>query len=391
VAAATATHFDGALLTLLATAALALVATVLAGTSLTETAQAESCPDVEVPGPDGGTASSIETFNVTCEQATGMLERWIPDGFPQNQFDWFCAEQSEKEMLCSGGNGGGAPYFTFELWQESPEGGGPQGFAPGSFEVIPPPGPVTVAERLRPWTRFGMSEQQWRAMESSFVDQACDAWLPTIFGCTVVGLTLDSSGKVVPLEECAWRWQGPPDCAEPKVQQGGVGSAISRAITRLGGSSLATRLASLVGQVGATLPNSIRTQLMAWRALPSPARWLPVYPGKGPTSGTFMAGTTELGLVSGVNGPAQGIPLKTLGFNGYFRRHVEGHAAAYMRQNGIRDATVFINRLTPCEGTCLKVINSAGGWPRIRVALPKGYTLRVVTSDGKVWIFKGVS
>jgi hypothetical protein len=363
-------------LILLAAFALALAAVVLGGTSLTATAQAESCPDVEVPGPDGGTASDIETFNVGCSEATGLLQRWIPAGFPEDQLDWFCAEQAEDEWLCSGGNGQGAPYFTFTL-EDASEGGGGPAIDPsewGNFEVIARPGPPTAAERLRPWTRFGMSEQQWRAMERSFVDQACDGWLPTILGCTVAGLTLDAKGAIVPLE----------------AVQGGIGSGISRAVGRLAGIELAARLASAVGRAGATLPNAIRTRLMAWRALPSPAGRLPAYAG-GKTSGVFMSGATEFDLLSGVKGPAQSFPTGTPGFNGYFRRHVEGHAAAYMRQEGIKDATVFINRTTPCGGTCLKAIKSAGGFPRIRVALPKGYTLRVVTSDGQVLIFKGVS
>jgi hypothetical protein len=91
--------------------AVALAALAQAG-PLTERADAAACAKVHVRGE--GTASHIRTHNVSCRNARTKLRRWMKTRFPRNQFGWYCA-MSRPRKLCSGGNGMGAPYFTFRL------------------------------------------------------------------------------------------------------------------------------------------------------------------------------------------------------------------------------------------------------------------------------------
>jgi hypothetical protein len=90
---------------------LAFVALVQAG-PLTERADAAACEQVDVRGE--GTATHIRTRNVSCRPARAKLRRWMETRFPRNQLGWYCA-MSRPRKLCSGGNGMGAPYFTFRL------------------------------------------------------------------------------------------------------------------------------------------------------------------------------------------------------------------------------------------------------------------------------------
>lgn len=91
--------------------ALALAALVQAG-PLSERADAAACANVHVRGE--GTANHIRTHNVSCSNARTKLRRWMKTRFPRNQLGWYCA-MSRPRKLCSGGNGMGAPYFTFRL------------------------------------------------------------------------------------------------------------------------------------------------------------------------------------------------------------------------------------------------------------------------------------
>jgi SCP1.201-like deaminase len=86
-------------------------------------------------------------------------------------------------------------------------------------------------------------------------------------------------------------------------------------------------------------------------------------------------------LRSGWQGPASDIPRGTSGFDIVTRTHVEGHAAAVMRQNGLTDATVYINNPVICD-SCMNNL------PRM---LPSGSRLTVVTPDGAAVTFTGGS
>jgi hypothetical protein len=73
--------------------------------------------------------------------------------------------------------------------------------------------------------------------------------------------------------------------------------------------------------------------------------------------------------------------LETDGFDGVTRLHVEGHAAALMREQGITEGTLYINNPEICV-SCMKLL------PEM---LPPGAKLRVVLPDGTVKEFRGTN
>lgn len=100
----------------------------------------------------------------------------------------------------------------------------------------------------------------------------------------------------------------------------------------------------------------------------------------GKTAGVLR--TSELGdvaLVSGRAGPAASIPRGTRGFDGYTKTHVEGHAAALMRQHGISEATLYINNPDICSA-CTKLLSRM---------LPDGARVTIVTPTQTV-VFTGL-
>jgi hypothetical protein len=107
---------------------------------------------------------------------------------------------------------------------------------------------------------------------------------------------------------------------------------------------------------------------------------LPVYGTRGrATSGTLVTPDGEAYLVSG-KGPGQSIP----GFEDYaINKHVEAHAAAIMRSEGIESAELFINKPEgPCTG-------GAGCSDLLRDMLPTGYVLKVHWPNGGYEWFTG--
>ncbi len=110
----------------------------------------------------------------------------------------------------------------------------------------------------------------------------------------------------------------------------------------------------------------------------------PPHPG-GKTSGVLhVPGRAPVPLISGVKGPSEAVRGKGLpGFNGNQLMHVEGHAAAFMRTNGVQEAVLDISKV-PCR-------KGAGGGcngllPRM---LPPGSTLRVRGPGGYDTVFTG--
>jgi hypothetical protein len=126
--------------------------------------------------------------------------------------------------------------------------------------------------------------------------------------------------------------------------------------------------------------------MSAGEGSPKPAFMNPVERGRLPaysetqpkTVGRLHAdGRDPIDLKSGVEGPSQAVRGKGLpGFNGNQLMHVEGHAAGYMRTNGIAEADLEINRI-PCT------VGSGGGCegnlPRM---LPEGARLNVYGPEG---------
>jgi RHS repeat-associated protein len=108
------------------------------------------------------------------------------------------------------------------------------------------------------------------------------------------------------------------------------------------------------------------------------------YPRTGrPTSGVLCYKGNYIPFRSGNQGPAARLPrgpgMRGSGFDAYTRTHVEGNAAAFMRQQGIPSATLNINNPEICSQCELNL-------PRM---LPPGASLRVVLPDGTVAQFVG--
>ena len=68
-----------------------------------------------------------------------------------------------------------------------------------------------------------------------------------------------------------------------------------------------------------------------------------------------------------------------LAFNGYTKTHVEGHAAALMRQQGLTEGTLYLNRDSPCD-RCIELL------PRM---LAPGTRLNIILADRNVMTFVG--
>jgi hypothetical protein len=100
----------------------------------------------------------------------------------------------------------------------------------------------------------------------------------------------------------------------------------------------------------------------------------------GQTAGVLQTpGRADIQLVSGTGGPASRMPADAPGFNMVRRTHVEGHAAARMRELGINRATLYINNPEICPG-CMTYLSRM---------LPPGATLNVVLPNGTVVPFIG--
>ncbi len=91
-------------------------------------------------------------------------------------------------------------------------------------------------------------------------------------------------------------------------------------------------------------------------------------------------GRWQAALESGWEGPAASMPRGTSGYDLITRTHVEGHAAAWMSQNGVTDATLYINNPVICS-SCSRLL------PRM---LPSGSNLTVVTPTGVGTTFTGI-
>ncbi len=112
---------------------------------------------------------------------------------------------------------------------------------------------------------------------------------------------------------------------------------------------------------------------------PQPPQLAPFKEG-GKTSGIFQSGDFIQELQSGYDGPALAMPRGSSGFNLWTLSHVEGHAAALMRQRGITEGTLEINNPNICD-SCTELL------PKM---LPPGITLNIVLPDVTVKTFRGL-
>ena len=64
----------------------------------------------------GKLANGIQASNMGCDSVRNKLRRWLRRAsLPRNPYGWYCDRNGNGRRLCAGGNGGGAPYFTFRL------------------------------------------------------------------------------------------------------------------------------------------------------------------------------------------------------------------------------------------------------------------------------------
>ena len=108
---------------------------------------------------------------------------------------------------------------------------------------------------------------------------------------------------------------------------------------------------------------------------------LPPYAGD-KTSGVLRTAAGDIALTSGYKGPSAAMPRGTPGMNGNIKSHVEAHAASIMRQQGLQEATLYINRV-PCSGS-----NGCGAM--LSRMLPEGARLRVIGPNGYDQVFVGL-
>ena len=120
------------------------------------------------------------------------------------------------------------------------------------------------------------------------------------------------------------------------------------------------------------------TPRLAAKGIDDLAKRVPPYAG-GKTQGALDVGGRQIDLISGRAGPAASIPKGTPGFDAYLRTHVEGHAAAILRQQGGGRARLAINQV-PCP-------NCHRNLPH---ALPEGAELEVVGPNGFRRIYRGL-
>jgi hypothetical protein len=115
------------------------------------------------------------------------------------------------------------------------------------------------------------------------------------------------------------------------------------------------------------------TEVGAGRGGGGGAPELPSFRANGPTAGVLRSPGKDTELVSGEGGPASRMPAGSRGFDGYTMEHVEGHAAATMRELKIQEGTLYINHPNgPCPN-CDSLLNRM---------LPSGARLEVVWPRG---------
>ena len=114
--------------------------------------------------------------------------------------------------------------------------------------------------------------------------------------------------------------------------------------------------------------------------LPAEGLSLPAFKAAGKTAGVLSTARGNTALLSGWAGPSSAMAPGSPGFDIVTRTHVEGHAAALMRQLGVAAGTLHINNTTICT-SCTRLL------PRM---LAPGSTLNVVLPNGIVVPFMGI-
>jgi len=112
-------------------------------------------------------------------------------------------------------------------------------------------------------------------------------------------------------------------------------------------------------------------------------RVLPAFREGGKAEGILRVGKEDVHLKSGYEGPAKELPRPRPGMHNRIASHVEAHAAAIMRTQGIKKATLYINRI-PCTDA-----RPPGCHLMLNRMLPEGSQLTVHGPDGFKWVYRG--
>ena len=110
-----------------------------------------------------------------------------------------------------------------------------------------------------------------------------------------------------------------------------------------------------------------------------PPQLAPYVPGEKTSGILYTPGGSPIPLQSGYAGPAAAMQ-GTAGYDRYTLSHVEGHAAALMRQEGITEGTLYINNRKICS-SCQRLLPTM---------LAPGTTLNVVLPDNTIVQFTGI-
>jgi hypothetical protein len=148
-----------------------------------------------------------------------------------------------------------------------------------------------------------------------------------------------------PVVPAAMVW---PPWKKPEILEGGGGGGVPR------------------GTLELPFPGGLPSQLAPYRS--------------GKTSGIFVSPNgAAIPLHSGYDGP--GADMEEGSFDLLTMSHVEGHAAALMREEGLTEGTLYMNNPKICDN-CMRLLPTM---------LPPRATLDVVLPNGTVISFKGVN
>lgn len=153
------------------------------------------------------------------------------------------------------------------------------------------------------------------------------------------------------------------------VVQGSYDAATNGVSIR-NGAQIAAGALGLTANVRAS--RSLRPSNSAPDPTVNPVPKLPPYQQGAKTEGVIRTPSGDVPLRSGRAGPATSLPKGSPGFNAITSTHVEGHAAAHMRQNGLQEATIYINNPRICLPCRQNLAHMLPPDARLTVVLPDG-------------------
>ena len=147
--------------------------------------------------------------------------------------------------------------------------------------------PLTEENLGTPWERIGISEDEWRMLEESILDEINPGGLEGfLFGDAAGSLTLDENGELTIVPPGAMLYVEDGELKIAELQENGIGGGLVKGLAKLlgaGGKSASSAVKSALDR----LPASLRTRLAgagvlrgtdaAATTLPrfAPGRWLP--------------------------------------------------------------------------------------------------------------------